>query len=151
MVLLFRERHLQEFITNQILMNEDIERNPANRSQTPTWIVNNFGVKSCWPLYMAKEMVENNYGWSYAESDEVPAQKEYPLGIGELTASGLERRRAATESKKVVKEQPLEEKVKILENMNVSDLRTKAKRAGIDKYWVKSETRLLKELAEKEA
>jgi len=121
-------------------MNEDFKPNPMDRDQTPTWVENASGVKSCWPKHMAKEMVETNFGWKYAEADLVPAQKKFPIGLGELTPAGLQRRLAAQESTEIAKEQKEEAKV------DMTDLKVRAKAAGIPRYWVKSDARLLKEL-----
>lgn len=121
-------------------MNED-------RSQEPTWIKNRHGVKSCWSLESATEMVSKNYGWSFCEADDVPEQKQYPIGRGELTKEGLERRVAAQESIKVSKAIAAEEGIK---EVSLVDLRAKAKTLGVDKYWVKSGARLKKEIADYE-
>jgi hypothetical protein len=132
-------------------MNEDFKPNPMDRDQTPTWVLNASGVKSCWPKHMAKEMVETNYGWAYAEPDEVPVQKAFPIGMGELTPGGLQRRLAAQQSaeiSKAVKAEVKKEKENVPEG-EMTEVRTRAKRAGISRYWIKSEKRLEKELAEK--
>ena len=133
-------------------MTEDME-NPMEKSTTPTWIVNEHGVKSCWPKDVAIKMIQQNYGWKFCEPseiEEVPTRKQYPIGMGELTASGLQRRLAAAQSQEAARNMPPEQKKAEIEAMSLSDLRTRAKRLGIDKYWVKSEARLLQEVQEKE-
>jgi hypothetical protein len=132
-------------------MNEDFKTNPMDRDQSPVWIENASGVKSCWPKHMAKEMVETNFGWAYAEADEVPTQKTFPIGMGELTPGGLQRRLAAQQSAEISKAVKAEVKKneKEPEEGEMTEVRTRAKRAGISRYWVKSEKRLEKELAEK--
>lgn len=130
-------------------MNEDnTTRTP---DKTPTWVMNEHGVRSCWPATTAIKLVQENYGWKFCDAEEVPTQKQYPIGTGELTAAGLERRLAARELAKEAKaNMTQEDKVEEVEQLSLSDLRTRAKRLGVDKYWVKSEARLLKEVTEKE-
>jgi hypothetical protein len=130
--------------------NEDMDL-PVRKDPTPTWIKNEHGIKSCWPNHVAVKLVRENYGWSFTDADEVPSQKQYPLGMGEFTEAGLKRRMAAQESQRAFGESSDEDKAQELDKLSLDDLRTRGKRAGIDRYWVKSQARLLKELKEKKS
>ncbi len=117
-----------------------------DKKMTSTWITNAKGVKSVWPRHVAEEKVRKNYGWEFAVPDEVPEQKQYPFGRGELTEAGLRRRKAAVESQDIANNQSPEEKEIALEAMTHADLKIKAKRLGVEKYWVMSKERLLREI-----
>jgi hypothetical protein len=123
----------------------------TKRKLLPTWVKNEYGVKSCWPREKAEKMVRKNYEWSYCEPDEVPRRKQYPIGSGELREAGLKRRQSAQQSEVASSERSGDDKQAESEKLSLDDLRTRAKRLGIDKYWCKSEVRLRREVAEAEA
>lgn len=122
----------------------------AKKDSTPVWVENEHGVKSCWPKEVAKKLVQKNYEWKFAVPEEVPGQKQYPLGMGELKESGIKRRLAAQESQGLSRDRSAEKKAEETKNLSLDDLRSKAKKLKIGRYWVKSEARLLKEIGEKE-
>lgn len=124
-------------------MNED-----TPRKMEEVWVKNAHGVKSAWPRHVAEKMVRKNYGWSFTDPDEVPKQKQYPLGMGEFTESGLKRRLSARESQEIANARPAEEKKEEADQQSIDDLRTQAKRLGIKNYWSKSRLRLVKEITE---
>jgi hypothetical protein len=145
MLLLCKGRQLQEFITNLILMDEG-----RRKENLPTWIENEHGVKSCFPRARAEKLVRKNYGWKFTTPETVPAKKQYPLSGGELRESGLNRRKAAREANEIIENRPAEEKTSELDQLSFEDVKTRAKKLGIDKYWCKSEARLRREVAEAE-
>lgn len=127
-------------------MDED-----KRKKMVPTWIENEHGIKSVWPREVAERLIRKNYGWSFTTPDIVPEKKQFPIGSGELTPVGLARRTAATNTAVVAEARPVEEKNAEADNLSLDDLKTRAKRLGVEKYWCKSEARLRKEVAEKEA
>lgn len=124
-------------------MNED-----TPREKETVWVKNKHGVKSAWPREAAEKLVRKNYKWEFVPPDPVSEQKQYPLGMGEFTETGLRRRKAAQESQEFAKNRPVEKKKEEAEEQSIDDLRTQAKRLKIKNYWSKSRARLIKEIAE---
>lgn len=124
----------------------------AGRDITPTWITNRHGVKSCTHRYIAEMFIAKRPGWAYAEPDDVPEKKAYPLGQS-LTDEGLKRRVAILSLEKTALEAGLTEnaiKTGDTDNfdaMTYKELQALAAKADIKSVGVPKED-LLKQLKE---
>lgn len=102
-----------------------------HRDMSTVWIVNEHGVKSSKPRWMAEELLEKHRKWDYCEPENVPKKKGYPVSGGQLTEQGLNRRSAAGVT--VEGEDPEDREPTFREMVQM------AKRRGINTYKMKKD------------
>jgi len=112
---------------------------------TPTWITNAKGVKSCVPQHTAEYFVGKRIGWSYTEADEVPTQKRFPKDLY-LTEQGRSRRGAITQAVEEHRAAAPEVQPEAMDELGYTELQALAKEKGVPKYWMKKADTLKKEL-----
>ncbi len=110
----------------------------VNPDKEPFFLENPHGVVVSVPRAYGEKCLATKIGWRIAEPEDVPEEKQYPIE-GDLTERGLKSRVAIKKSREARSE-------KVVEKLNLDELRIQAKEAGVDKYWLKNAEKLQNEL-----